>query len=225
LKAEIAGSTIKLTPQTLPDLYRGEPVVMMAEAKGLGGNLKVSGMIGETPWEVTLPVAHAAQGKGIDKLWAHRQVADFEVAAALREMTPEAAQKAIRDVALAHQIVSSQTSLIAVDKSPRRPSGEHLSRADIPLNLPSGWNYDKIFGEQPVLDAPALKEREASVPREYLQLALAKAPVPAATTPQTVVLPQTATPAGLMAILSLVLGSIGLALRLISSRSSMGQTS
>ncbi len=218
LKAEISGSSAQLTPGTLPDLYRGEPVLMMAEAKGLSGIIKVTGTIGETPWEVSLPVAAAAQGKGIDKLWARRRIEDIEIASTLGEMVQDVANKAVLDVALAHQIVSSQTSLIAVDKTPKRPAGERLTRADIPLNLPAGWNYDKIFGEQPATVSPGKKEQDAMLQKEFLQLAALKSPAPAATNAQQVMLPQTATPAALMAIISLLLAGFGTALRFFSSR-------
>jgi Ca-activated chloride channel homolog len=217
LKAEISGSSAQLTPGSLPDLYRGEPLMMMAEAKGLSGTIKVSGMIGETPWEVSLPIAAAAQGKGIDKLWARRRIEDIEISSTLGEMAPDVANKTVLEVALAHQIVSSQTSLIAVDKTPKRPAGERLTRADIPLNLPAGWNYDKIFGEHSVL--PVRIERDAMLQRDFLQLALLKTPAPAAATAQHVMLPQTATPAALMAIISVLLAGFGTALRIFSSRS------
>ncbi len=165
-----------------------------------------------------MAVAAAAHGKGIDKLWAHRKITDIEIASTLGEVTPEVANKQVLDVALAHQIVSSQTSLIAVDKTPKRPAGERLTRAEIPLNLPAGWNYDKIFGETPVL-APVKKERDAMLQKEFVQLALAKVPAPAAASPQQVVLPQTATPAALMTLISFFMAGIGTALRIFSSRS------
>ena len=41
------------------------------------------------------------------------------------------------------------TSLVAVDKTPSRPDGEPLKLAELPLNLPAGWDFDKVFGEQP----------------------------------------------------------------------------
>jgi hypothetical protein len=47
---------------------------------------------------------------------------------------------------LDHQLVTSQTSLVAVDKTPSRPAGTPLARADLPLNLPAGWDFDVLFG-------------------------------------------------------------------------------
>ncbi len=44
--------------------------------------------------------------------------------------------------------MSSQTSLIAVDKTKSRPDGQGVSSVDMPVNLPDGWVYDKVFGPQ-----------------------------------------------------------------------------
>src|SRR5204863_7305457 len=121
-------------------------------------------------WEVTLPIAKAAKGDGISKLWARRRIADFEVASTLGTLTYDDANKAILAMALDHQIVSSQTSLVAVDKTPKRPAGEKLTRADTPLNLPAGWNYESVFGE----DTPAIKQRDAQA--AFQQLAMLQKP-------------------------------------------------
>ncbi len=220
LSANVDGGTAAFSPSSLPDLYRGEPVVMMAEASGLQGNLTVTGTIGETPWSVTLPLSAAAGGKGISKLWAHRKIADFEVASTLGEMAPDAANKAILQTALLHQIVSSQTSLIAVDKTPRRPPGVALTRADIPLNLPAGWSYDKIFGEQPSETMPQPRDEDHAMKgdKAYLQLAVAQTAVTAAA--PDVSLPQTATPAELFAIIGSILAALGSLTMLLGLRKS-----
>ena len=212
LKAVLDGNTAVITPNMLPDLYLGEPVLLMAEAKDLNGSLKISGNVGEQPWEVTLPVAKAAQGKGISKLWARRQIADFEVASTLGTLTADDANKAILAVALQHQIVSTQTSLVAVDKTPKRPAGEKLTRADVPLNLPAGWNYDAVFGEQ----APVVKQKEAQA--DFQQLAMLAKPAQAAPITQQVDLPQTATSAELFSLLAAALMLLGLILRVVNPR-------
>ena len=219
LTAKVDGATINLTPNNLPDLYRGEPVLMMAEASGLKGTLTVSGTIGETPWTVKLPVAGAAEGKGISKLWAHRKIADFEVASTLGELSFEDANKAVLAVALQHQIVSSQTSLIAVDKTPKRPAQERLTRAEVPLNLPAGWNYDKVFGE-PLIGPRPKDERDAMLEQQFIHLAVAEAPVQSAAS-APVTLPQTATPAQLFAIIAALMAALGVALQLLA----LGRTS
>ena len=54
--------------------------------------------------------------------------------------------KAIETVALEHHLVSSQTSLVAIDKTKSRPDGQGVASVDMPVNLPDGWVYDKVFG-------------------------------------------------------------------------------
>jgi Ca-activated chloride channel homolog len=109
LKAELSGAT--LTPDTLPDLYAGEPLLVLAEGAALSGSMKVTGKIGDQPWEITVPLAAAAPGTGLSKLMAHRKIAEFEVKSVLGQQSAEDSAKAILKVALEHQIVSSQTSL------------------------------------------------------------------------------------------------------------------
>ncbi len=112
------------------------------------GTLEVKGMIGDRPWVVTLPLANAAEGRGLSKLWARRKIADAEVARTLRQITPDEADRRILALALEHHLVTRLTSLVAVDRTPSRPDGAHLTRAEIPLNLPAGWDFDKVFGRR-----------------------------------------------------------------------------
>ncbi len=210
LHAQLFGSTAEITPNDLPDLYQGEPVMLMADSAKLSGVLKITGKIGDTPWEVKLPVANAAKGTGISKLWARRKIAEIEVATTLGSVDQAAADKAVLQVALEHQLVSSQTSLVAVDKSPKRPAGYKLTRADVPLMLPAGWVFESVFGDAaPRGDAPHTDQKAQA---EFLQLATLEAPAAAALN-APVNLPQTATNGELMMLLSCVLGLLGLALR------------
>jgi Ca-activated chloride channel family protein len=137
-----------ITPAVAPDLYRSEPLVMAAKLSALAGNLEIKGRIGDRPWFVTIPLANAAEGKGLSKLWARRKIADAEVARTLRKATPEETDKRILALGLDHQLVTRLTSLVAVDKTPSRPEGVRLNRAELPLNLPAGWDFDKVFGER-----------------------------------------------------------------------------
>ena len=142
------------TPGVLPDLYRGEPVVIAAKVAALTGTLEIAGRIGDRPWTVRLPLANAAPGQGLSKLWARRKIADAEVAQTLHQATPQETDARILALALAHHLVSRVTSLVAVDTTPSRPDGARLSRADLPLNLPAGWDFDKVFGTDGAADEP-----------------------------------------------------------------------
>ncbi|OWV90511.1 marine proteobacterial sortase target protein [Rhizobium sp. N122] len=137
-----------ISPNPMPDLYSGEPVVLTAELPGnkTAGKLEIVGKTGDQPWRVEMDIANAADGGGISKLWARRKIDDFE-ARAYERQDPAALDKDIETVALAHHLVSRLTSLVAVDVTPSRPAGEPLGSAKLPLNLPEGWDFDKVFGE------------------------------------------------------------------------------
>jgi len=209
LVASYSGGAIDATPAALPDLYRGEPVVIaakLAQGGGRDGSLEIGGMIGSRPWSVSLPVAKAADGVGLSKVWARRKITDVEMAKRLRQLSGDDADKRILSLALDHHLVSRRTSLVAVDETPSRPAGARLARAELPLDLPAGWEFDKVFGgERRSFDRASPKQDERRAGGNG-------APVPPATVPETtvpatyaaanlnpngVVLPKTATDAEL----------------------------
>ena len=64
LSATFSEAKADLTPATLPDLYRDEPLVLAAKLDKLAGSVEIKGKIGDRPWSVTLPLANAAEGQG-----------------------------------------------------------------------------------------------------------------------------------------------------------------
>jgi len=159
---------------------------------------------------VTLPLANAAEGKGLSKLWARRKIDDAEVARTMRQAAPEEADKTILALALEHQLVTRLTSLVAVDKTPSRPEGESLKLTELPLNLPAGWDFAKVFGERPKPPSPPVERRAEGDARIHLAAAK-RAPLAVMPTPDTIKLPKTATDAEL----KMIAGSILLALSLM----------
>jgi Ca-activated chloride channel homolog len=212
LSANFSEGAADITPSAIPDLYRGEPLVLVAKLDKLAGSLEIKGHIGDRPWTVTLPIAKAVEGKGLSKLWARRKISDAEIARTTQQLTPEEADKIILALALEHQLVSRLTSLVAVDKTPSRPEGEPLKLSELPLNLPAGWDFAKVFGDHPQLPTAPL-ERRADASDTKLQAAAAKRLAPAvAPLPSPITLPKTATDAELKMIAGLVLLTLSLIL-------------
>ena len=67
LSAKFSDAAADITPAVIPDLYRGEPLVLAAKLDKLAGSVEIKGRIGDRPWVVTLPLANAAEGKGLSK--------------------------------------------------------------------------------------------------------------------------------------------------------------
>ncbi len=216
LSVTFSGAKAELTPEVLPDLYRGEPLVLSAKLDKLAGTMQIKGRIGDRPWSVSLPLAAAAEGRGLSKLWARRKIADAEVAQTMRTLTSDEADKTILALALEHQLVTRLTSLIAVDQTPSRPAGEPLKLSELPLNLPAGWDFEKVFGERPKGVVPAAPpiERRAQEHDAGARLAMqgsVKGAVSIGNQPgQGVVLPATATDAEWKMIFGAVLMTFAL---------------
>lgn len=211
LSARFSNGPADQTPGVLPDLYRGEPLVVAARVTAASGTLELRGAIGDRPWTATLDLSRAAEGAGISKLWARRKIDDAEVARTLRTLTPDAADATILKLALEHRLATRLTSLVAVDATPRRSAGQRLARADVPLNLPAGWDFDKVFGTE----RPATPTRRAEAGGAYQTVAMrSEAPLasPHAAMQPGAPLPQTATDAELKLCLglALILFAVGL---------------
>ena len=70
-------------------------------------------------------------------------------------------------------LVTTRTSLIAVDDTPTRPKGARLTREELPLLLPAGWDFDHLFGAQyQVREAMADQGRSFEAEKERQRLDL-----------------------------------------------------
>jgi Ca-activated chloride channel family protein len=204
LTAKFSDAAADITPSAIPDLYRDEPLILAAKLDKLAGSVEIKGRIGDRPWVVTLPLANAAEGKGLSKLWARRKIADAEVARTMRQAEPDEADKTILALALEHQLVTRLTSLVAIDKTPSRPDGESLKVAELPINLPAGWDFAKLFGERQQPPAKPV-DRRADAGEARVQVAAVKRPAaPVTAAPDMVQLPKTATDAELRMIAGVI---------------------
>ena len=202
---------IETWPSPIPDLYQGETLVVAARAEGKRGKIKVSGINGDTPWQVNIPIRNAAERTGISKLWARKKIASLELNRARGASGREEIDQSILKVALRHGLISRLTSLVAVETTPTRPQGEGLTRTDVPLNLPQGWDFDKVYGEtiRPLQrEAYATQMRSGRLASNAIGNA---APALAAQSTNSVVLPQGAT----LADAKLIYGGVLLILTLI----------
>ena len=135
-------------PARIPDLYAGEPLVISAALERLEGELRVNGVRGGHVWEARVPLSAGQSSVGMGTLWARAKVA-FLIDSMREGASPDLVREQVIALALAHRLVTRYTSFVAVERTPARPTDARLAHADIPTNLPAGWDYDKVFGELP----------------------------------------------------------------------------
>jgi Ca-activated chloride channel family protein len=157
------GVKLETSPNPIPDLYAGEPVVLTAVTGSQSGSVNITGRMGSAPWSTTLDLSTAVEGSGVSKLWARSKITSIETTR-YKGANEGDIDAAVLKVALDHHLVSRLTSLVAVDVKPSRPVGEALNSHEMPTNLPHGWNFEKVFGEDP--SNPLIK---ASVDQDLLK--------------------------------------------------------
>jgi Ca-activated chloride channel homolog len=172
ISVRVEGGSLDLTPRQLPDLYAGEPLVLLGKGERLEGTLVISGKIGDKAWTKSIDLASASESPSVARLWASRRIADIEAQRWSGQIEDEAADDVIAGIGLGYGIVTNQTSLVAVDETPTLPEDARATREELPLLLPKGWDFDTLLGK----DAPQ---------------AASNAPLPALK--QQLELPQTAT--------------------------------
>ncbi|MBL0162182.1 MAG: marine proteobacterial sortase target protein [Xanthomonadales bacterium] len=124
-------------PQRLPDLYAGEPLVVVAKLSNLRGTLEARAANSETTWAKSLPLEQAATVKGIARLWAQRKIENLEQSID-RGAMPDDVRDQVLQLAIDHHLVSPYTSLIAVEQKPARDVADDLVSKRIANGEPAG---------------------------------------------------------------------------------------
>lgn len=140
-----AGAQAEIWPRRIPDLYLGEPVIIVAKTASYSGAIHISGQRANSTWDIDLPLVGGQSNNGVAPLWARAKIK------ALMDSIVEGADKdavkaEIINVALQHHLVSKYTSLVAVEKTPSRPLWDSVNKREVPNNLPHGSNMGQVVG-------------------------------------------------------------------------------
>ncbi len=211
------GNEGEIWPNPLPDLYAGEPVIFTAVISNANTDFTVSGKTLTGNWTSQLSIDDAKEASGIAKLWARNKIASLEEwrfqGARLDRIDGE-----ILKVALNHHLVTRLTSLVAVDHEIARPATADIIRQDVPLNLPEGWDFDKVFGEQIPTRRASYQSPEAKVMLASLRTPSATGALPNDSGTAGIALPQGSTDRWFMFIIGLACMIGGLVMSVLQWR-------
>ena len=115
--------TAEMWPARVPDLYSGEPLVVVVRVVDLSAPIVVRGRIGSEAWsrELRLPPP-LGDDAGIARLWA-RQKIESAMDRLSEGVDPNVVRTEVVSVALRHHLVSQYTSLVAIDQTPHGLAG------------------------------------------------------------------------------------------------------
>jgi len=135
------GDSAEFFPEVVPDLYAGEPLWLLARMPSQPTIIGLCGNLNGQDWNLDINGWDATDsgggGDNLAKLWARKKIESLQDSL-LFGADPELTRLEITDVALEYGLLTPHTSLVAVDKTPRRHSTELLSSSEVPGLLPAG---------------------------------------------------------------------------------------
>ena len=155
------GVSTEMYPDTIPDLYAGEPVLVKARLQNpprAGDIVKISGDSAMGSWGAELALAGGQASPGVAAIWARARIENL-ADKGRRGANADTIRNAMIKTALAHDLVTRHTSLVAVDKTPVRPQGRNLQQEQVANLLPYGQNHQAIFGFPATATAAELRRR------------------------------------------------------------------
>jgi Ca-activated chloride channel family protein len=141
-----------VSPDPVPDLYAGEPIIVTAKLRRRGGSMILSGVTTAGEWRRSLPFSGGRRHAGIATLWARDHIAELEDRVALQGESAGLRSR-ILDTALQHRLISRYTSFIAVEQRISRPQTLPAKSHNVPNLRPAGQAPQPYAFPQTATDA------------------------------------------------------------------------
>ncbi|MEC9369059.1 MAG: VWA domain-containing protein [Pseudomonadota bacterium] len=109
-----------VSPDPLPDVYAGEPLMIVSRLNAAKGKVVLSGTIDNKPWKVALTPASVMPKSGLSRQWARNKIA-LIAAQGLSGKPAQETLEAIGKIALAHAIASPATTFAATESGAGNP--------------------------------------------------------------------------------------------------------
>ena len=151
------GDSPESYPAPIPDLYAGEPLVVLFKAKDLDKEIVINASVGSKKWNQRVSLKGGLTQAGIARLYARRKIDAIELSfnELVSTLNWQGARRKIKEevtkTGLQYQLVTKHTSLVAVEKESSVPFEEKLKTWSVPINLPEGWQHGSAW-EQPAQD-------------------------------------------------------------------------
>jgi Ca-activated chloride channel family protein len=138
------GKILALEPESIPDVYFGEPVKVMIKLSDLDisehSELTIKGMQAGQQFEQSLSLQQAPS-KGIAKLWGKAKIEALIDRLILKQGDETQLKQDIIGLSMKHKILTPYTSFIAVDKAISRQPGQALKQSNIKNLMPKGAQF------------------------------------------------------------------------------------
>ncbi|MFC1518954.1 marine proteobacterial sortase target protein [Pseudomonadota bacterium] len=132
-------------PARIPDLYTDEPILVSFKSPAYNQqDIVISGETQGEYWQLQIPNPHQTrhldnsdiEAPGLDLIWANAQINAIE--ATQTRANSERIKQQVKALGMKYHLVTSQTSLVAVDKTPVNFTPEFNADYQVKPHLPKG---------------------------------------------------------------------------------------
>ncbi len=138
--AGLAVDAATMTPNPLPDLFSGAPVVIAGRFTGAAAGAVT--VTGDGDWQSTIP-ATTSDNPSLAALWARARIRDLEDRYVVGTGDRSGLEKQIVGMSLTFGVLSRFTAFVAVDQRVVNEGGK-VHKVTQPVDLPSGWELPAV---------------------------------------------------------------------------------
>jgi len=141
-----SGVNIEQYPQKIPDLYAGEPIVVLTKSSQALNQIEINGDLLGNPWQRSLGSNikgnenkhNLKNTDNIDALWARKKVAHLMDGLYTGTQTESQVKPQVIKLGIAHHLLTQYTSFVAVEEVLSRPDHLEAKNKNVPNLMPKG---------------------------------------------------------------------------------------
>lgn len=131
-------ANVEVFPKRIPDLYDGEPLVVIAKSKQPLYDINVRGQLLQQQWLKRVQHTGINSDYPLDDIWVRRKIANLMDQMATGETNAEVVKPQVIKLGVDHQLITRYTSFIAVEKQISRPKGVNAKGEAVANLMPKG---------------------------------------------------------------------------------------
>ncbi len=136
---KIEAHSFEQYPKKIPDLYSGEPIMVLTKSDNSINSIEISGNLLGNHWKRSLSSSTQAQSTdNIDALWARKKVSHLMDQLYTNHTVEMLIKPQVIELGIKHHLLTKYTSFVAVEEIPSKPIDATTKNKNIPNLMPKG---------------------------------------------------------------------------------------
>ncbi|MBX2858443.1 MAG: marine proteobacterial sortase target protein [Cellvibrionaceae bacterium] len=136
--------SVEFFPKKIPDLYAGEPLLLLAKSAAMQGEVIIEGDTAGQYWREALQLDAASKANaGVATLWARQKIESLEDEK-IEGRDSKLVRAEVLPLALAHKLVTAYTNFVAVETTPSRLQSDPLKSSGVGNLVAQGQHLSQL---------------------------------------------------------------------------------